>query len=1146
MSHPRIRVSPRLVGRHRERAWLEACWRDAVSGSPRVVLVSGEPGIGKSRLIRELRAVALRDEATVCTGRAYEDLAQPFLPVAEALEPLLARNADGPQRELEALRQLRSPPRADPAPAPASDDLDAAPAGEAPLFRSASRALVRLARRQPTCLLLDDLHWADAPTLELIRHLVYALADAEGEGPLPFLLVCGYRTGEKPSRVDPVLARVRHEEICSEVALDRLDDAEVVSLLSALGVPRPSARVLAVVETAQGNPLFVQELIRHLDRYGLLRERQGSLDLPWRHLPLDLPPTLEEAIAWRTRDLGAACRRALIPAAALGHRFRLEDLRELIGDEPPLVDLLEEAVGQGLLCAEGDAFEFVHPLLREAVYAQAPAAHRREIHLRIADAFEGHPDADARLLEIAHHLRLAGDDADPERLAACARRAGERALALCAHAEGARHFEAALDADAARGANEPRSSAELHYRAGLAFFRAGDAEPCVAHLEAAARDYRRLGDRRGLAQALMVLARTRVTIDPLPYGTLADVGALREARAALGPEDRDLRGRIAAILSEVHWVARQPEAAAAMAREALAIGRETADDWLCSEACDALALAHTQTCHLREAAASQRLATDYARRHGDRWIRVQASRRLPLILAWLGEIDEAERVAHEAAEGPLHGDDGSARSMALAALAAIAASRGRFDEAEATARDALGGARRSGNPWGAFNALMALACARGLRGAWVEARETLAQLVEPGVLFEEPGAPIRFLVWLHEQLLDVRARPTAGSRDALAAAIASVVPDGEPEVGALSGLCAVIEIADWLEAPALVAAPSRLLSMAFERGAIFASAWPSLVPRVLGVAAGLRGAWAEAEERFDAALAAARRLELPVEEARVHLDHARMLARRSAAGDGARIRTDLGRAAPLLAALELRAFARPAELLAERFGPAETGAAEDGRPELGPDDTGLLASLAAVRSLPERAGDARLARALARIGADALAGGLPRSGGPTVLLLTDMVGSTELIELLGDRGAREVMHLHNAILREQLRAHGGREIEHTGDGILAGFEAASRALACAVAIQRAFVRDERTRTGPAIRVRIALAAGEPLAEDGGRVFGSVVNTVARVCALAEPGEILVADAVARLAVDRSLAFEERAPVHLKGFSRPFHLRAVRW
>ena len=169
----------------------------------------------------------------------------------------------------------------------------------------------------------------------------------------------------------------------------------------------------------------------------------------------------------------------------------------------------------------------------------------------------------------------------------------------------------------------------------------------------------------------------------------------------------------------------------------------------------------------------------------------------------------------------------------------------------------------------------------------------------------------------------------------------------------------------------------------------------------------------------------------------------------------------------------------------------------------------------------------------------------PGPSGLVTILFTDMEGSTTLTQRLGDATAQELLRTHNAIIRDALKAHGGTEIKHTGDGVMASFPTASAALECAVAIQQAFAARNESEAVTPIRVRIGLNAGEPVAE-AEDLFGTAVQLAARVCARAEPGQILAANVVRELAAGKGFLFADLGEIVLRGFEDPVRLFEVRW
>ena len=168
-------------------------------------------------------------------------------------------------------------------------------------------------------------------------------------------------------------------------------------------------------------------------------------------------------------------------------------------------------------------------------------------------------------------------------------------------------------------------------------------------------------------------------------------------------------------------------------------------------------------------------------------------------------------------------------------------------------------------------------------------------------------------------------------------------------------------------------------------------------------------------------------------------------------------------------------------------------------------------------------------------------------GAPLTILFTDMESSTAITQRLGDARAQELVRVHNSVVREALAEHGGSEIKHTGDGIMASFASASAGVACAVAIQRA-LESHNQGEGQAldpVHVRIGLNAGEPVVEDSD-LFGTAVQLASRICDRAEPGEILASNVVRELVAGKGFLFADRGEVEMRGFEDPAHIYEVGW
>ncbi len=1177
------RTAPPFVGRAAQLAWLIRGLEGARGGRPGVALVVGEPGIGKTRLLRELQAASTERGVDVCAGRGYEGFTQPFLPFVEALSrriremPVpLARVLGG---DAEVLRGLIETGGERPA--------SARPAGDAQvrLLLAISRAVLELARRGPMLLMLDDLHWVDEASLEVFAHLVLAIADAARREPMPLLVVGATRPAEPDQALGRVLARFRREDVCQTLELAGLGEAETHELIRGLGVAKPSHQMIATVnEATRGNPLFIQEVVHQLVRRNALREQGGFLTTGTAPLDVPLPPDVTVAIAARIGEVGEACRRTLAVAAVLGDPFVLPTLATVAGRAAEEIgEHLEEGERLGLLIVDGEAFRFTHPLVREVLYAESTLSERQRLHARIADALTTPSDrADEHVLEVAHHLIAAGPMADPERVIEVARRAGDRAFAGAAFREAARFYQAAL----AAGVDDSRLStverAQLHYRAGLASFREQDVGPCLENYERAIAGFREAGDLHGLARALMGRTRASFTLASVGYGTLIDPQPLEEVAERAAAEDPVLCGLIRAELSQVFWTACEPEKAREMATRALATARQERDDELAAESHRALALVSSQTMDVSDVLANLEAGLACARRSSNDWLESQLLQRLPLPLMWLGRLDAAVAAARDAEHSTRRLHDWGDHSLAQGALVCVAVARGDFEAAERHAQQVMMMRQRSGYPWAGPTALPALAYARALRGAWSEADDVLAYLIEPGQVFEDPGGAVQVSTFLMRHLVEGWSSTSGDVRAGLRERLTREVTDGITrgsgrDVYALGTLCTVVELAETLSAPALAEAPSEILALAVERGVVFSSGWVCLLARVLGVAATLLKQWDRATAWFERAIAEATTLDAGPELGRACLGHATMLVARGNRLDRELAADLVKRALPLFHTLGMepaiqaaRRLARTLEAPLVRMPRQRPGGSRGlGRRELallshlvrGRDDREIANELLLrpetvarhVRKLLDRIGVKSRAAAVAwavehRLSSADELPRLPPAVGDSlaILLFTDLAGSTAMFERLGDVEARAVLRTHDTIVRRELGRHGGTEIKHTGDGFLAKFTSAVAAIDAAIAMQRAFAAHTVRHPDRPISVRMGFDAGEPMAEEGD-LFGSTVNAAARICERAEAGHILVSEVVRHLCAGKDVRFVDRGRSTLPGFEkRRFRLFEVPW
>ena len=548
-----------FVGRGGELEALAASWEQARAGRRRLALVAGEPGIGKTRLMSELALLAQRDGTVLYAGCQEEALVS-YQPFVEALRHY-ARNAEVDWSRVALGAGAGELALMVPELAAALPSEAAAPAADPEtrrylLFEAVSTLLTAVSQGAPLLLVLDDLHWADRATLHLLRHTIRSSQEA------PLLIVGAYRDAEigPEHPLADLLADLRRDRLFERVSLDGLDEGGVSELIALhAGHAAPAALVGTVHEHTEGNPFFVEEVMRHLIETGVLFERGGRWSSALTADEIGVPEGVREVLGGRLGRLSEGCRATLAAAAVLGREFRFETLRAMdVAEEEALIAALEEAVEAQLVVeveGAGATHGFTHALVREALYGDLSGPRRQRVHARAAAALEetaGEPPIAA----LALHYRLAGAAGDPEKAVSYSLRAGAEAGEISAWEEAAAHWEGALAVMAGVHGRE-RERAELDLVLGDLLGVAGDVGRQIACLEEALALFEGLGDAERTAQAHSRLGSAYSLIDSI-YADHLDLGvAFRHfdaARAVFGqgPPRRalgHLEGGVAAALT---------------------------------------------------------------------------------------------------------------------------------------------------------------------------------------------------------------------------------------------------------------------------------------------------------------------------------------------------------------------------------------------------------------------------------------------------------------------------------------------------------------------------------------------------------------------------------------------------------------------
>jgi class 3 adenylate cyclase/pimeloyl-ACP methyl ester carboxylesterase len=373
-----------FVGRERELERLRHHWERVRTGQCQLILLTGEPGIGKTRLAAEFALAAHAEGATVLFGRSDEAAALPYQPFVEALRHYVAAC---PPNELRARLGATGAElvRLVPELAQRLSDLLAPPV-EAEreryrLYEAFATFLAETSRASPTVIVLDDLHLADRSTLLVLKHIV------RSPGQSPLLLLGTYREMElaQTHPLTETLADLRRDRAFERVSLQGLDEGDVGVLIGAwAGQEAPSALIEAVHGLTEGNPFFIEEVLRHLVETGAIYERDGG----WAtHLTIDemgIPEGVREVIGQRLSRLSEECNSILTIASVIGREFDLDALErasDLSLDR--LLDLLEEAVAARVVAEVPHMvgrYSFSHTLIHETLYQELTTTRRVRLH----------------------------------------------------------------------------------------------------------------------------------------------------------------------------------------------------------------------------------------------------------------------------------------------------------------------------------------------------------------------------------------------------------------------------------------------------------------------------------------------------------------------------------------------------------------------------------------------------------------------------------------------------------------------------------------------------------------------------------------------------------------------------------------------
>ena len=912
------------VGRETERHESRRLLERAISGQGALLLLGGEPGVGKTRLAEEILAEGRALGCVVLTGRCYEmEGTPPYIPWVEIVERSVRVVPNAAFRE--ALGDA-GPEVAKLVPELRQIFPDLPPPAELPpeqqrryLFNNFLAFIERGARVTPHVMLVDDLHWADDSTLLMLAHLTAHLDD------LPLLIVGTYR--DVDLEVDRPFAKtlesLNRQRVVHKLALKRLADTGVGDMLQALsGQTPPPDLVAAVYHETEGNPFFVEEVFRHLHEEGKLFKDDGR----WREdlsvKDLDVPEGIRLVVGRRIQRLSEEHRQLLTTAAIVGRSFDLK-LMEAVGrggpdaDPDAVLTALEAAEEAKLIVTVSSGrvvrWEFAHGLIRQTLQNSLSLPRRQRAHLRVADALERlhASNLDRHAADLAHHLYQAGAAADPDKTVRYLTTAGIKALDAGAFDEALRELDEALSilADPESDVEgDARQVADLQYQKGQALRSLGRDDDAVAVWSHALDTYEQLSDPAAIART----AKAAYYAQAWGGHVEAAERTARRGLEALGPDARRERSELLALTAFGLAVTGQ-EGGTVMIDEAMQLATEVGDSALIGEVLHHQGWLHW--CHMqpRAAQASGEQATASFRARSNLWDVADAG----VYGAWtpflMGDVEEAVNKSLELSALANRVGHVNAEWMAnWLPPARDLMTEGQLETFEVHTHGDIEFSRRNQLGWRFYSHLMH---GWGLfwRGEWTRARETWRDAVR----FQPTGSYAKDMSASALYLADAYlGEPAVGQKVRDQAALLGQVGD-EVSFGTWEGLPNTVEslalLGERLDAGGLYPLVRRGVETEVVVG-LQLRLWQTTA----AIAAACGERWAAAQEHFETALRQAHDLPHKIAQPEVRRWYAWMLIDRDQPGDAEKARTLLGEAVEMYQTVGMPKHVELAGRLAEQ------------------------------------------------------------------------------------------------------------------------------------------------------------------------------------------------------------------------------------
>lgn len=674
------------------------------AGGSRTVLISGDPGVGKTSILSELRFL-LEQEAVRClSASGSQGATYPYQPIAESLFANLSaidELADDVRLPLQDFLALGS--KEDPI---SREELESHTIQGHSFYMTLARALTAFGEREQIALIFDDFQWFDPASIALLEYLT-ALTRSNGQAFSGVSFIFAFRPDELDETTESLIEQLRRSASTLDLPLHPLDDRSSKSLAEHLSGGRLTDDVAGrILSATRGNPLFINAVIEDAEARDLLRWRHGYLTMG-SDSEFHLPKDVAHVIGRRMSQLGAGAQALLGTAAVWGRSYGIRVIGSLTTlNDDEVINALEELEATKFVEIEGDEFRFPHPIFQQVAYDRLSHARRQMLHAKVASYLGRIDSSDPSV--IANHMLRAGDLVERPELMRICRLAGDRALKMYSWDDAVRFLRAFLNIAGADDQQDGETLARANHIVGAVCHRHGRPEEAIAHYERALTYWERTDDLVASARILDDVLRWHATFGH-DKNLRNDLVARAERMVEqLDEDEAGVVGRLLETLATVYGLGPDPDKGARYAARSLEIALAHNDFELAARLSTAKALSSLTVLDPASAATAWEEGIGYADAIQDQVRRLRCIQRLPMPYLLLGRFDDVIGAVDRGEALNYALPRSGELSLALSAAASVRILQGDWVQADEVADRAIELIAESGYYWAAPTLLAAM------------------------------------------------------------------------------------------------------------------------------------------------------------------------------------------------------------------------------------------------------------------------------------------------------------------------------------------------------------------------------------------------------------------------------------------------------